>query len=108
VVVASAASDVTLQSCDLLGSGGPAVRVGAPGAVVERVLVRGAGGTGITIEGADRASILHNEITGTGGDSIAVAGGSGSLVRGNILDGTGGAAGAVGIRISTPACRPTP
>jgi parallel beta-helix repeat protein len=103
VVVASAASDVTLQSCDLLGSGGPAVRVEAPGAVVERVLVRDAGGAGITVGGADRATILHNEITGTGGDGIAVAGGSGSLVQGNILDGTGGAAGAVGIRISSGA-----
>jgi parallel beta-helix repeat protein len=99
VVVGPGAGGVTLQSCDLLGSRGPALRVGAPDAVVDRVLVRGAGGVGISVEGVDRVSIQHSEISGTGGDGIAVAGGSGSLVQGNIVDGTGGAIRAVGIRI---------
>ncbi len=103
VVVGSGGGNVTLQACDLLGSGGHALRVEAPDAVVDRVLVRGAGGAGISVEGADRASVLHNEISGTGGDSIVVAGGAGTLVRGNIVDGTGGATGAAGIRISSGA-----
>ena len=103
VVVGPGGDNTTLQACDLLGSGGPALRVRAADAVVDRVLVRGAGGVGISVEGADRASVLHNQIAGTGGDSIAVAGGAGSLVRGNILDGTGGATRAAGIRISSGA-----